>query len=136
MIWRRLRADETDHELVWLCVSAASFLLAVVWFRWRLPVPRCFFHDATGLPCPTCGATRCMRDFFAGDFFAALRWNPLFFFALAAGALFDVYAAVVLLLRWPRLRLEKISRRAANALRFSAALAVALNWLYLAHVGR
>jgi hypothetical protein len=136
MIWRRLRADETDHEIVWLCVSLASFALAVVWLKWHLPVPRCFFHEATGLPCPTCGATRCMRALIAGNFSAALRWNPLFFFVLAAGVLFDCYAAVVLLFRLPRLRFEKIPRRAANAIRACAVTLVLANWFYLVCAGR
>ena len=136
MVWRRLRAGETDHEILWLCVSLASFALAVLWLKWRLPVPHCVFHEATGLPCPTCGATRCMRDLFAGHFSTAPGWNPLFFFVLAAGVLFDCYAAVVLAFRLPRLRFEKIPRRTASALRAGAVLLGLANWLYLVTVGR
>jgi hypothetical protein len=136
MVWRRLRADETDHEIVWLCVSLASFVLAVVWLKWHLPVPRCFFHDATGLPCPTCGATRCLRALISGHFPTALRWNPLFLFVLAAGVLFDCYAAVVLFFRLPRLRFEKTSQRAAHTFRIGAVSLVLANWIYLVYAGR
>lgn len=136
MIRRRLRADETDYELVWLFVSLASFALAVMWFKLRLPVPGCMFHAMTGLPCPTCGATRCMRAFFAGNFVGALLWNPLFFLVLLAGVLFDCYAAVVLFLRLPRLRFEKVPPRAAKAIRLAFVLLVSGNWMYLIRAGR
>jgi hypothetical protein len=136
MNWRHRRANEIDHELVWLAVSTASFALAVVWLKLRLPFPVCVFHKFTGFACPTCGSTRCFLDLSGGHFGPAFFWNPLAFCALAGILLFDCYALAVLLFRQPRLRFDNIPRRVANKLRPVAALAIALNWLYLVHAGR
>lgn len=68
-------------------VTFALFFIAV----WRDPSvlstfpPPCVFRKATGIYCPGCGSTRALRALFEGDFFAALRYNPLsvaFLFAL------------------------------------------------------
>ena len=135
MIWRRLRADETDHEIVWLCVSLASFALAVVWLKWHLPVPRCFFHDATGLPCPTCGATRCFLFLTQGKIARAISMNPLAFCVLAAAGVFAIYAITVLVFRLPRVRL-RLAPAAARAVRIAVVAALMANWIYLIAVGR
>ena len=50
------------------------------------------FHEITGLPCVTCGMTRCGIQFFHGHFLTALKWNPLVFSALCGLTAFDLYA--------------------------------------------
>ena len=77
LLWRRRSANEPDHELIWLAVSAASIAGAAVWLGLALPWPRCAFLAVTGLPCVTCGATRSMIALLHGNFLGALRWNPL-----------------------------------------------------------
>ena len=39
--------------------------------------PPCVFRKATGVYCPGCGSTRALRALGRGDFWAALRYNPL-----------------------------------------------------------
>src|ERR1044072_1525105 len=102
---QRLAPGEIDHELLWLGVSLASLGLAAVWLTVGLPWPRCVFHDLTGLPCITCGMTRCGSHFFHGHFSAALRWNPLVFTLLCGLTAFDLYAFATLAARGPRLRI-------------------------------
>lgn len=136
MVCRRLRSNEIDHEIVWLAVSLASFALAAVWLKLRLPLPPCVFHKFTGFACPTCGATRCFFDLSGEHFGTAFFWNPLAFCALIGILLFDCYALAVLVFRLPRLRFDNLSRRAANKLRIAAALMIVLNWIYLVHAGR
>jgi Protein of unknown function (DUF2752) len=128
---RRLAPGELDHELIWLGVSVLSLALAAGWFAIGLPWPRCVFHDVTGLPCATCGMTRCAIQFFHGNFVAAFEWNPLAFATLCLVITFDVYALVTLMARAPRLRIHVGTQRAKTLLRVSVISALALNWIYL-----
>ncbi len=131
MIWRRLRPGETDHEMVWLGVSLASLAFAWLWLRLALPLPLCPLHAMTGWPCPTCGATRCVRFALGRDFRAALGINPLAFLSLVALALYDLYAATVLALRLPRLRLDTAPAWVGKSARLAAVAALAANWAWL-----
>ena len=40
-------------------------------------LPPCFFKRLTGLPCATCGMTRMVRAFLAGDLGMAFHWHPV-----------------------------------------------------------
>src|SRR6059036_3954928 len=102
---RRLAPGEIDHELVWLSVSISSLATAAAWLALGLPWPRCAFHELTGLPCVTCGMTRCAIQFFHGHFLAAWKWNPLVFAFLCGVIGFDAYAFATLAMRAPRLRM-------------------------------
>ncbi len=135
MSWRRLRADEIDHELLWLSVSLGALLVAWLWVRLGLPGPPCPFHEITGWACPGCGATRCVRFVFRGALVPAFLVNPLAFTAFVGIALFDLYAAAVLALRLPRWRLEPVPVRVSGALRLGCAGLVVGNWLWLLSTG-
>jgi hypothetical protein len=131
-ITRRLPVqDGIDHELIWLTVSLASLGLAAGWFTLGLPWPRCLFHDLTGLPCITCGATRAAVQLFHGHFIAAWKWNPVVFVALWALSIFNAYAFVALVWRAPRLRIEFQTRAERKYARILVIAALALNWVYL-----
>ena len=127
----RVGKDQIDHELLWLSVSLVSFSIAGTWLAIGLPSPRCVFHELTGLPCVTCGMTRCAIQLFHGHFLAALKWNPLIFTALCGVMAFDLYAFATLSTRAPRLRISFSTRRAKTFARVSIILAFGLNWIYL-----
>ena len=131
VVARRLEGREVDYELVWLSASLTSLGIAVAWFTLGLPWPVCIFHEITGLPCVTCGMTRCTIQFFHGHFLAALKWNPLVFTALCGIMAFDLYAFAILTTRAPRLRISFVTQRAKTFVRVSVILALALNWIYL-----
>jgi hypothetical protein len=128
---QRLAPDEIDHELVWLSVSLVSLGLAAAWLTVGLPWPRCAFHEITGLPCITCGMTRCGIQFFHGHFLAALKWNPLVFTALCALTVFDLYAVAALAAHGPRLRICFDTQTAKTFVRIAVISVLALNWIYL-----
>jgi hypothetical protein len=131
VVARRLKPGEIDYELIWLSVSVLSLGVAALWLRLGLPWPLCVFHQLTGLPCLTCGMTRCGIEFFHGHFLAALQWNP-FVFAVLCGVIgFNVYAVATVLARMPRLRIHLSTQRAKTFLRVSVISALALNWIYL-----
>jgi uncharacterized protein DUF2752 len=127
----QLEPGEIDHELIWLAVSVGSLALAAVWFALGLPWPRCAFHELTGLPCMTCGMTRCAIQFFHGNLLTALKWNPLVFATLCGIVAFDLYAFATLTMRTPRLRISFSTQRAKTLVRVSVSLAFTLNWIYL-----
>src|SRR6516225_372379 len=131
IVARRLERKEVDYELVWLSVSLVSLGMAVAWLTLGLPWPLCVFHQLTGLPCLTCGMTRCGIQFFHGHFLAALQWNPVVFTVLCGLVAFDVYAFAVLIARTPRLRIHLSTQRAKTIVRLSVISALALNWIYL-----
>jgi hypothetical protein len=128
--FRRSDPNPTDHEFLWLCVSLASLAVAAAWFAMGLPWPRCVFHELTGLPCVTCGATRSAIQFFRGHFLAAWRWNPLIFMFLLGLTVFDIYAFFTLVTRTPRLRIafRQVEKKYARQIVLTA---FALNWIYL-----
>ena len=131
MTWRRLRPGELDHEIIWLAVSLGALVGAWAWLYMRLPIPECAFHRLTGIACPTCGVTRCLRYTFHRDWWAAAGTNPLAFLGYGAVALYDAYAAIVLAFRLPRLRFEGVSARAGRIIRYAAIAAIAGNWAWL-----
>ena len=128
---RHLAFGETDQELIWLSVSLASLSAAAAWLALGLPWPQCLFHAITGLPCVTCGATRCAISFFHTKFLASWEWNPLVFAALCGLSIFDVYALVVLIARAPRLRVGRFSSAEKGLLRVLVLTLLASNWIYL-----
>ena len=44
--------------------------------------PDCFFVRNFGFECPSCGGTRCVFQFFGGNFYESFSLNPLFFLAI------------------------------------------------------
>jgi uncharacterized protein DUF2752 len=131
LVWGRVQPEDFNHELVWLVVSVAAVVAGGVWLTLGLPWLACPFRTVTGYPCLTCGATRCAIAFSHGNLPLAWSWNPLAFIALGGVALFDVYAAVVLLARGPRLRVIDWTRAEKSAVRIAVVVLIAVNWAYL-----
>jgi hypothetical protein len=127
----RLGPGETDHELIWLSISLLSLGLAAAWLTIGLPWPHCTFHEMTGLPCITCGMTRCGIQFFHAHFLAALKWNPLVFVFLCGLAAYDLYALATLGMRTRRLRISLYTQTARTFARVAVIAALMLNWAYL-----
>ena len=131
LVWRRISPAEFNHELIWLVVSVATAVGGAIWLGLGFFTPRCPFLAVTGYPCLTCGATRCAIAFFHGNFLVAWLWNPLALIALCGIALFDIYAAVVLIARTPRLRAVGLTSAQKNATRIAIVGVIAVNWIYL-----
>jgi hypothetical protein len=132
-VLRRQREGEIDFEMLWLAVLGLAAAAGAAWLHFGLPTPKCLFLALTGVPCLTCGGTRCAKSLLAGNFTDAFVWNPLVFLSAMAAALFALYAIAVITLRLPRIRPGPISSREMNALRVSVALVIAANWIYLIH---
>ncbi|MFL6520419.1 MAG: DUF2752 domain-containing protein [Chthoniobacterales bacterium] len=131
LVWRRITSSDFNHELVWLAVSVAAAVGGAIWLRLGLPTLRCPFLAVTGYPCLTCGATRCAIALGHGNFSAGWLWNPLALVALCGVIVFDVYAAIVLVGRTPRLRIIDWTPAARNAVRIAVVTLIVVNWTYL-----
>jgi hypothetical protein len=112
-----------------LAAAAAHFQLASGTLPFHLPL-FCPFRQLSGLPCPTCGATRALAALAHGDLPAALSFNPL----VAIASLLLV-AAGLLSLASRALRVGIPVPRPGPArqrlLRASAAGLILANWAYL-----
>lgn len=128
---RRPAAGEIDHERLWLAVGGSAVLGLALAARLGLRPPPCLFHLATGYPCPGCGSTRAMLQLAHGNFSAALAFNPLITVAALCALAWGLYAAAVLVLRLPRLRVSEVSRRGALGLRLGLLAAVVANWWWV-----
>lgn len=111
-----------------------AILLAVTYPIWGNGLQvLCPLRELTGIPCPTCFGTRATLALIAGDWRAALRWNPL----VAAGGVallaYVPWSLATAAFSWPRPLIS--SRRLTLAGRLGAGLVV-VNWIYLvaAHV--
>jgi len=60
------------------CAVGNSWLIMHLHSSWVNVVgPVCLLKKATGIPCPSCGATRSMIALIHGDFLKAILWNPM-----------------------------------------------------------
>jgi hypothetical protein len=134
--WRRLEADEIDHELIWSVVGLAAVALAIMGspFVALLHLP-CAFKAVTGLPCPTCGATRAVLALLHGEWPSAFRMNPLLTLVLAGWVTWLPYGLATGARAGRRLRIA-CSTQDCTCLRILAAGAIAANWVFLILDGR
>ena len=131
LCFRPLAPKETDFEFLFLTVSAGLAASCYLYLQFGMPWPGCWLRRLTGIPCPTCGATRCAMSLAHGDLVAAWRQNPLIFICYGGTLLMNSYAAVVLLFGSPRLRLAKLPSQIKRSLVALAVIALAANWVYL-----
>jgi hypothetical protein len=131
LFFRPLAPQETDFEFLFLVVSSGIAASCTLWLSLGMPWPGCWVRRLTGLPCPTCGATRCALALVHGDLAGALRHNPLILICYGATLLVDLYAAVVVLFRLRRLRLADVPAKVKRPLSAMIVLALTANWIYL-----
>ena len=131
LVSRPLAPKEFDHELIWLTVSVTAMAGGAVWMWLGFGWPRCPLLAMTGYPCLTCGATRCAMALGHGHLTQAWHWNPLALLALCGVVIFDLYAAIVLVGRLPRLRLIEWTRGGKKVVRLAVIGLIAVNWIYL-----
>lgn len=96
-----------------------------------LTTPLCPLHSMSGIPCPTCGATRAMAGLLHGNFKTAFLLNPLMTGLLITAELYVVYAAVVVIGRLPRVRIESITCGKEQMIQMLAIVLIAANWIYV-----
>jgi hypothetical protein len=131
LVFRPLAPKETDFEFLFLTVSCGIAVSWYLYLRLGMPWPGCWIRQLTGVPCPTCGATRCAMSLARGDLVGAWWHSPLIFVCYGLTLLVNLYAAAVLLFRFPRLRLAHLAPKVKHALEALVIIALTLNWIYL-----
>jgi hypothetical protein len=135
-VTRRLSPGETDHEQIWLWTGVGGLtLLAVIRNTIGVPPLLCPLKALSGWPCPGCGTLRAATALLEGAWLRALELNPLVTLAALAWGLWACYAAVVLLLRLPRVRVS-VSADDLSVARCAIVVAVACVWCFLVLDGR
>ena len=91
----------------------------------------CPLKRMTGLPCPTCGATRSVLSFLNGNPMTAVAYNPLFF----AAAMLLSAVILVRLVFARKVRIHVHGRQRIGVWVVLLALLLA-NWAYVIRMGR
>jgi hypothetical protein len=120
-----------DVEAWFLFASLAIGIGAFGWLSLGLPWPHCWLRHTLGIPCPTCGSTRCALALVRGNIGAALLFNPMTFAVFCATGLFDLYAAGTLWFGLPRIRLTDVPTKVKQVISFLVILLATSNWVYL-----
>jgi len=109
----------------------AFLVILAAWFMPHFAyLPSCAFKGLTGIPCPTCGATRSLVYLAHGGIFAALAMNPLVTLSFIAAVLYLLYSLVTLAAGAPRLHVA-LTDREKDAVRIAVLGLVLINWTYL-----
>jgi Protein of unknown function (DUF2752) len=105
-------------------------LIAARFFPILGMMPSCVFRAFTGIPCPTCGATRSLVHLANGNLSASFGMNPAFALLMLA-ALFMFAYDVATLFSGSRISLS-LTPREATLIRAGAVVVLLANWAYLA----
>ena len=120
-------------DIVFGLIYGTIAILALIAVRF-LPVlelmPSCVFRAFTGIPCPTCGATRSLVHLANGNLSASFGMNPAIALLMFAALLMFVYDAATLF-SGSRISLS-LTPREATLMRAGAVVVLLANWAYLA----
>lgn len=128
MTWRPLTLAERQLAFVWGGLALAALALRPLW-TWLAPHLRpCLMRVVTGIPCPTCGATRSTLALFEGRFGDALVLNPL---VTVVAATFVVGGLVAPLWTWRRGTVPTVPLPLPLWSRVGLAVAIVANWSWV-----
>ncbi len=97
-------------------------------------IPTCLFKGLSGIPCPTCGATRSIVRLSYGDLRGSLSANPAVSLLFLLALLFFIYRLIALILDLPRVEFF-LTDRGKSRIRAAAIMLVLVNWIYLVVAG-
>lgn len=126
---------ETRHhgEIEFGIIYGGITVLALTALR-TMPIakymPACVFKGVTGIPCPTCGATRSALFLSHGDLPASFGMNPLISAVLLGAGFYFLYSTVAYFLKLPRV-IVTLSAYEQRVARIGVIVIVVANWMYL-----
>jgi len=129
IIFKKRKEGEIDYGIIYGGIS-----IIVLFIGGTMPVlslmPSCAFKMLTGIPCPTCGATRSVVALARGDITASFMMNPLTALSLLAGVLIFLYSLATIILNLPKINML-LSSKEEIALKASVIVLVLAQWGYL-----
>jgi hypothetical protein len=128
LTWVRPSLEQRQLALLW-CVVALSLLALSPLLTAMAPLfPHCPFHVITGIPCPSCGATRGGLALLRGHVLSALAFNPLAVLAECSFLLGGLAAPLYLALGG---KLPVLPKPLPGWLRGAAVAVIFVNWVWL-----
>jgi hypothetical protein len=88
------------------------------------------FKGLTGIPCPTCGATRSVVHLSHGDILSAFTMNPLMTLCLMSAVLYFIYSLVSAAFHLPRISFL-FTDQERTIMRKGVVMLLLVQWAYL-----
>jgi hypothetical protein len=126
--WRPLTLAERQLAFVWGGLALAAFALRPLWTVLAPYLRPCVLREVTGLPCPTCGATRGALALLEGRVADALTLNPL---VTVAAAAFMIGGVLAPLWAWRRGTAPKFQSPLPGWSRLGIVVAILGNWAWV-----
>ncbi|HLP59499.1 MAG TPA: DUF2752 domain-containing protein [Candidatus Deferrimicrobium sp.] len=125
---------ELNLPLIYFMVTGTCLLFVyVLYLVKQIPRIPCVFKTITGLPCPTCGATRVLKCLFQFDIVSAFLWNPMLFLA---GIAFIAWVVYGFYMSFSGKKAKIIlTGKEKRFLRWGVVILILIDWIYLAIAG-
>ncbi|RZJ73276.1 DUF2752 domain-containing protein [Flavobacterium sp.] len=72
-----MKKDKLYSLAGWACAAGYLYFVLFGFVLKESPFGVCLFKNATGIPCPSCGATRALKLLVHGEFWESLLMNPI-----------------------------------------------------------
>lgn len=130
---KKITPKNNDYELIFgvLIIPLSILLSAAVLHLPQFLQPICRFHKNTGIPCPTCGASRSMLLLMSGHPLKAIYTQPLITITAILAVIYSIYSFIVVTGKLSRIRPVNVSAKDRKIITISIIAAVTINWLYL-----
>ncbi len=129
IVFKKRTTGEIDYGIIYGGISIIVLFIGSI-----MPVlslmPSCAFKMLTGIPCPTCGATRSVFAFARGDVTASFMMNPLTALCLLAGILIFLYSLATNAFDLPKINML-LSSKDEIALKGTVIILILAQWIYL-----
>lgn len=72
--------EKTKNMILFEVLIIAFIILTYIAVKTNIIkfVPKCYFHEKTGLLCPSCGGTRCVKELINFNIIGALKMNAFY----------------------------------------------------------
>lgn len=129
MFLKKRSPNQTEFGILYGSIAFVPILVA-----WIMPtvvlLPSCAFQGLTGIPCPTCGATRSIMHLAHGSIVAALAMNPLVAVSIVSAILYLLYSLITIAAGVPRIHII-LTDPEKTVLRIAVVVILLINWTYL-----
>ncbi len=123
-----MSASERQLAWIWGGLALATAALSPLWIHLAPMLRPCLFREVTGIPCPSCGATRGILALMDGRVVDGLTYNPLITAGFAA---FLAGGVIAPLWAWRVGEVPDIEHPLPKWLRVSIVLVIMANWFWV-----